>query len=202
LNGQPHFEIVTNMTDQELWDQLRRGDKSALERIYRVHIEHLSEYGLRFSGNRPLIEDCIQDLFVDLWQKRKKIRATDQIRPYLLVALRRRIVRALQKQSRRQDERPAEELAFSVELAIDELLIAEEVSEQQSQQLQAAFSTLSTRQREALYLRYYQGLSYDDIAEIMDLNNQSARNLSSSALKRLRKHMTAGSYLLLFWLFF
>lgn len=190
------------MTDQALWEQLRRGDKTALERIYRAHIVHLSEYALRFSGNRPLIEDCIQDLFVDLWQKHKTIKATDQIRPYLLVALRRRLVRALQQQSRRQDERPAEELAFEAELAIDELLIEEEISLEQSRQLQAAFAELSTRQREALYLRYYQGLSYDDIADIMEVNNQSARNLASSGLKRLRSHMTTSGLLLIFWLFF
>ena len=190
------------MTDQVLWNQLRRGDKAALERIYRAHIVHLSEYALRFSSNRPLIEDCIQDLFIDLWQKRKTIKATDQIRPYLLVALRRRLVRALQQQSRRQDERPAEELAFEAELAIDELLIEEEISLEQSRQLQTAFAELSTRQREALYLRYYQGMSYDDIAEIMEVNNQSARNLASSGLKRLRNHLTINGLLLIFWLFF
>lgn len=190
------------MTDQELWDQLRGGDKSALERIYRTHIEHLSGYALRFTENRPLMEDCIQDLFVDLWQKRQRVKSTDQIRPYLLVALRRRIVRALQQQYRRQDERPAEEVAFTAELAIDELLITEEISEEQSRQLQEAFTELSTRQREALYLRYYQGLSYDDIAEIMGLSNQSARNLASSGLKRLRVHMTLNELLLIFCLFF
>ena len=72
-----------------------------------------------------------------------------------------------------------------------------EISEEQSAKLKVAFEHLSKRQKEAVYLKYYSGLDYEDIGEVMDINYQSTRNLIFNALKSLRKQM-----LLLFILFF
>ncbi len=82
-----------------------------------------------------------------------------------------------------------EEFSFAAEWAVDEQIIAQELSEEQARQLKQAFSNLTGRQREALFLRYYQGLSYEEISDIMDVRYQSLRNLISTALKRLREHM-------------
>jgi len=177
------------MNDQLRWQQLQDGQHTALEAIYRDHVEHLLEYGRRFSTDISLVEDAIQDLFVYIWQKRDTLSAPDTIRPYLLVALRRRIIRTIQTKQKRQDERPVEEFSFAAEWAIDEQIIAQELSEEQSQQLKMAFTALTGRQREALFLRFYEGLSYEEISEVMDVRYQSLRNLISTALKRLREHM-------------
>jgi RNA polymerase sigma factor (sigma-70 family) len=177
------------MNDQLRWQQLQDGQHNALEAIYRDHVEHLLEYGRRFSTDITLVEDAVQDLFVYIWQKRETLSAPNTIRPYLLVALRRRIIRTIQTKQKRQDERPVEEFSFAAEWAVDEQIIAQELSEEQARQLKQAFSNLTGRQREALFLRYYQGLSYEEISDIMDVRYQSLRNLISTALKRLREHM-------------
>jgi len=184
------------MSDQLRWQQLKDGQHSALEAIYRDHVEHLLEYGRRFSTDVSLVEDAIQDLFVYIWQKRDSLSAPDTIRPYLLVALRRRIIRTIHTKQKRQDERPVEEFSFAAEWAVDEQIIAQELSEEQAQRLKRAFTTLSGRQREALFLRYFEGLSYEEISQVMDVQNQSLRNLISTALKRLREHMIP------FWMVF
>ena len=82
-----------------------------------------------------------------------------------------------------------EEYQFSADLAIEDIIVNAELSEEQSQNLQKAFEELSKRQREVLYLKYYQEVPYEEICEMMDISYQSVRNLVSNALRAMRKYM-------------
>lgn len=185
------------MSDLLLWKRLKSGDKKALEQIYLQEVNFLLSYGKKISANGPLVEDCVQDLFVELWKNRTGISNTDAIRRYLLVALRRKIIRQLKKMQQSQSDKEPDEVDFAAELSIDTQLIAAELSAERAAQLKAAFSELSSRQQEAIYLKYYAGMDYKDIAEVMQINYQSVRNLIFNALSKLRKHLS-----LLLFLFF
>ena len=174
--------------DQQLWEQLRSGKKAALARIYQGEVDALFRYGCQFTADQALVQDCIQDLFIELWKNREGIGTTTAIRQYLLVALRRKIVRQLQQQSNRQER--AEKVQASSpdqEAAADEQLIATEEVNTQQQQIAAALNLLSDRQREVLYLKYFEELDYKEIAAMLDINYQSVRNTASAGLKALRK---------------
>jgi len=174
------------MSDVLLWKQLKEGKKAALERIYSTHIAGLLKYGRKFSKNDALIEDCVQDLFIELWKNRAGLGMTDSIYRYLLVALRRKIIRQI-SQSRKwvSDSEPGE-LDFDVEIAVDQQLIEMELTSERATRLKAAMGNLSKRQKEVIYLKYVSGLDYEDISDVMGLNYQSARNLVSNALKKLK----------------
>jgi len=188
------------MSDLLRWKQLKSGDKKALEMIYRQEADFLLTYGKKFSKNMPLVEDCVQDLFVELWRNREGLSNTDSIRRYLLVALRRKIIRQLGKSQKVESDKSPADTDFAAELAIDTQLIAKELSEEQSKKLKVAFQHLSSRQQESIYLKFYAGMDYKDIAEVMDINYQSVRNLIFNALGKLRKYL---SLLLLFlWAIF
>lgn len=191
------------MTDRELWQQLRDGREPALEQIYRAHVDALLAYGRMFSPDGGLVEDCVHDLFVELWRNRQGLGDNDSIRPYLLVALRRKIVRKLQRRAKRLDDRSPEEVPFEAGLTVEDRITRSEASREQSRRLQAAFAELSRRQREAIYLKYYHGLDYEEICEVMGLNYQSARNLVFAGLKALRRLLGAwAGWTLLCWKFF
>lgn len=174
------------MSDILLWKQLKEGNKSALERIYSTYISSLLKYGRKFSRNDQVIEDCIQDLFIELWKNRAGLGMTDSIQRYLLVALRRKVIREMNKSKKRVSDTAPTELDFDVEIAVDQKLIALELSAERAAQVKAAMENLSKRQKEVIYLKYVSGLDYEDIGEIMDLNYQSVRNLVSNALKKLK----------------
>lgn len=182
------------MNDLQLWQDLIDGKKAALEKIYQEQVRALLKYGNKFSRDSQLIEDSVQDLFVELWRKRANLGPTDNIRRYLLVALRRKIIRQIERSRKRFSEGEPTENHFGAEMSIDEEIIGAEVSAAQSVQLKRAFETLSKRQQEALYLKYYADLDYKDIGEVMDINYQSVRNLVFKALQTLRKSMV-----LLWW---
>ncbi|NBC08955.1 MAG: sigma-70 family RNA polymerase sigma factor [Bacteroidetes bacterium] len=186
------------MQDAQLWQQLRSGHKPALERIYRREVDALYRYGRRLTENVPLVEDAIQELFIELWKRRESLGATDAIRPYLLVSLRRKIMRLSQKRDQQtlsweEDQPPEAETE-----AAESQLIAEEQTAETQQRLQQALQQLSPRQREILYLKYFQGLDYKDIAEAIGINYQSVRNTASAGLKALRKVLQ--SWPLLWWM--
>lgn len=178
--------------DTHLWNRFKAGDKSALHEIYSGHIDGLLQYGYRFSQDRSIIEDCIHDLFVYLWSNRKTIGHTDTIRSYLLVVLRRRMLRAISGSSKLNQELTSYE-ATDFELNIESQIIDAETDAEQMQHLKKAMEDLSARQKEAIYLKYYKNHSYDDICTIMNINYQSARNLVFSGVTTLRKIMS------LFW---
>jgi len=174
------------MSDILLWKELKDGNKSALERIYSTYISSLLKYGRKFSRNDQVIEDCIQDLFIELWKNRAGLGMTDSIQRYLLVALRRKVIRQLNRSKKWVSDNEPTELDFEVEVAVDQKLIALELSDERAAQVKAAMENLSKRQKEVIYLKYVSGLDYEDIGEIMDLNYQSVRNLVSKALKKLK----------------
>ncbi|MEM1123105.1 MAG: sigma-70 family RNA polymerase sigma factor, partial [Bacteroidota bacterium] len=132
------------------------------------------------------IEDCIQDLFVELWKNREGLSPTDSIQRYLLVALRRKVIRQLQQFYKRSTDSEPTELDFEAELAIDEAIMQTEMASERTTQVKVALEKLSKRQKEAVYLKYISGMDYEDISEIMDLNYQSVRNLVSAALKKMK----------------
>jgi RNA polymerase sigma-70 factor (ECF subfamily) len=175
------------MSDLERWQALKDGDKGALEHIYRDHAAVLLKYGRKFMPDAQLVEDCIQDLFIELWDARQRISATDSIRKYLFVSLRRKIVKTLDRQVKKIASEEPEERHFQADFGIDQLLIQNEMDAERESKLKVAMAALSERQREVLYLKYFADMDYNQIGEIMELNYQSARNLSHRALESLRQ---------------
>lgn len=173
--------------DNILWKKLKSGEKSALAQIYAEHAAVMLKYGRRFSPDGQLVEDCVQDLFIELWNNREGLGMTDSIRKYLLLSLRRKIIRRVS--TSRYSANEPEEGSFEAVFDIEQEIIGGEIDAERQKRLKGALEGLTKRQQEILYLKYYTDLDYHDIGEIMDLNYQSARNLAFRALEALRELM-------------
>jgi RNA polymerase sigma factor (sigma-70 family) len=174
--------------DKALWQSLRKGDRKAFEMIYQVHVKALHHYGMRFSVDETHISDCLHDVFVEIWQKREQLTEDmGNIRFYLIKALRHRLLRFIETQKRTVLSDDMSAYHFDFESAHEATLIQDEEGTQRIAHLNKALETLSTRQREALFLRFYQNLSYQEIARIMDVEQQSAYNLIFRGVEVLRK---------------
>ena len=185
------------MEDKEKWIALKEGDKSALSSIYSDHAEALLQYGYRFTKNEQLAEDSMQDLFIYLWDHRAKLGETDNIRRYLLVAFRRRLIKEVKADASRSQ---ADESVLNFELteSNDHEMILQEEKDAQKSIIQKAYHQLSARQKEIVYLKYYNELEYEAICEIMDISYQSARNLMTRTLKAMKEIVGIGIILIIF----
>lgn len=173
--------------NQQLWGQFKSGDRKAFDEIYQLHIDTLYRYGYKFSKDTNLIEDCIHDLFIYLWKNRDTIAHTDTIKPYLLTSFRNRIIKEIKKsQKTKLSDKDEMESHFDAELSREQAIVQEESIIENKEMLEALFKELSARQKEAVYLKFYQQLSSDAICTIMGINNQSYRNVLSTAIKKMR----------------
>lgn len=172
--------------DPQLWRAYQGGDNHALgilaERYYRT----LRRYGLKFSVDAAVVEDCIQDIFLELGQNRHRIGSTGSVKFYLLKALRNNIFQHMRYQQRFLDPALDLELTLPDNFNAEALLIEQETLLDITSQLNAVLQTLPKREREALYLRYYENLSVAEIAEIMDVNRQSVSNFLQKAIQKIR----------------
>ena len=175
--------------DASLWNEFRAGNKQVFERIFLAHYDDLYRYGMRLIGDEEVVKDCIQNLFQRLWQRRKAMEAIAEIKPYLFAALRHHITDELRAQKRRmtlQSDYPGE-VEMAVQHSPEDFLISQQLTDAQQALLLGGLKQLSNRHREVLHLKFFDSLSYDRIAEIMELNQQSVRNLVHQAIKQLRQ---------------
>lgn len=181
-------------TDSQLWNRLKQGDHAALELIYRNEMGFLYNYGKKLNKDAAEVEDAIQELFIELWEKREGLSDTDHIRPYLTVAIKRKLVRKIQKRQKTQLYDNDEDI-IKQEIIDDSIHIRLDEKHPQSNLVADAIQQLSKRQQEIIYLKYYGGMDYEEIAEIMNMNYQSARNLVSRAITAMSKKL---SYILFY----
>ena len=184
-------EELTNLSvssaGEGLWERFCKGDREALGAIYRGHIDNLYNYGMHFCRDAERVKDCLQDLFQNLWLERAHISAdVKNIRYYLLSSLRRRLLRSLEKDRRNYMEAPGDSFDFELIPPREDVIIQSEIYSQQVAQLLEGIATLSRRQREAIYLRFYQNLSYDQISKLMSMKVESVYNLISKAIGLLK----------------
>ena len=180
------------MTDEhsaQLWSAFRGGDAQALATLFDAYYGALYQYGLKLTGDAELVKDCIQNLFQKLWRRREGLRAVLVVKAYLFKALRRHLGDETKLLRQHRYLLPAYTDSFEVTYSHEEFLIAQQGDAEQSARLLTALNQLSKRQREALYLKFFDGFSYERIAEVMTLNTQSVRNLIFNALQTLRKVM-------------
>jgi len=173
--------------DSKLWDDFRAGDERAFTKLFLTHYDALCSYGRKLTADEELVKDCIQTLFQKLWRRRQALGPVSIVKPYLYKALRRAIGDETKLLRRHSLLLPTYKDEFDVTYSHEDFLVAQQLSQEQSAKLLAVLNRLSKRQREAIYLKFFDGFSYDKISEIMALNLQSVRNLVHQALKVLQQ---------------
>ncbi len=188
------------MTDEksaQLWESYRSGDSQALASLFESYYDALFNYGLKLTGDEELVKDCIQNLFQKLWRRRNGVREVQVVKAYLFKALRRHLGDETNSLKRPRYLLPSYADSFEVTYSHEEFLIAQQNDAERSERLSMALNQLSKRQREAIYLKFFDGFSYERIAEVMALNTQSVRNLVFNALKTIRQALLASLALVL-----
>ncbi len=175
------------LSDSTLWNQLRSGDEEAFSLLFERYYSPLVNYGKTLMSESDIVKDCVQDVFVNIWSYRYKLNDAIAIRAYLLSCVRKRIARYHEREHIFSKVKDVDSLDFLFDFSIEEQLIADETMAIKVQQLNRLINYLPTRQKEALYLRYHQGLSVEQVAEVLNMNYQSTKNLLHRAILQLRK---------------
>jgi RNA polymerase sigma factor (sigma-70 family) len=174
------------MSDKKIWLGLKNGDKSCLESLYRENVNILYNYGKKLHQNEDVVLDEIQNLFIHLWDIRSKLPEEVNSKAYLITSFRNRII-----DNFRRDKHNIIQIGEKHDIEshdfIENQLINNENDIQQNNKLKKAIEKLTSKQKEIIYLKYNLNHSYEEIAEILEINYQSARNLIHRTITELRK---------------
>lgn len=177
------------MEEAKHWEALKAGNINALQELYNHHIGALYSYGMVLCQDPDRVKDSIHDLFLSLWSNHQGISVPSSGKAYLVVSLRRRIFDKGTKNNLATS--PFEDTYQEQDVfeSSEEKWIMDEEETERQQKLDTALAQLSDRQREIIHMKYIQDMEYDEIAQVMGLNYQSARNLVNRGLIALRKTM-------------
>lgn len=176
-----------------LWTSLKKGDRDALGKLFSVYYPLLIKYGNKLCADHELLEDCIQDLFADIWLS-KSTTAVESVKAYLFKALKYKVFKKQRSRlARVHNAELPDEMPF--EISHETFLVEQQENKDRASKLIDALGQLPNRQREVIYLKIFHDLSYEEVCEIMDINYQVCRNLMSQAIKTLRKILVILTFL-------
>lgn len=178
----------SKQSDADIWKLISRGNNSAFVYVYETYSDVLFRYGLRITLDKTLIEDSIHDIFLRIWTRRSLLTITHSIKFYLIRAFRRDLIKKV-NEIRKKRFTELSEVDRHWEVSFQELLLENQIILESNENVKAAINNLSDRQREAVFLRYIEGLEYQQIAELMQMKVISLYNLLQKALKNLSQFL-------------
>ena len=176
----------------DLLKQLQQNDERALASLMRMFYNDLFNYGSRFTNDDGLVKDCIQEIFISLWQRRESAHTILSPKYYFLRAIKNKILKALYKNLNNVALSYRDNAYDSFyEFSIEQIIIEKQINEEKVQLVRKTLALLSRKQKEIIYLKYYQYLDHGQIAELMNLGRQSVYNLLHETLHKLRNLLHA-----------
>ncbi|MDJ1472979.1 sigma-70 family RNA polymerase sigma factor [Cytophagaceae bacterium DM2B3-1] len=188
------------LADEQLWQKSKAGDRQAFSQIFLRYYKPLHTYGVSLYPDKELIRDCIQEIFLEMWLYRESVAEVDSVKFYVFRSFRRRVFKRLET-IRKNPFLELNEISEQTSVhSFETLLIKEQSEEGQKNYLLKELSSLPKRQQEAIYLKFYQDLSYEKIAEMMSLNYQSVKNLVHNGVKSIREKLLQKDIFTILWL--
>ncbi len=190
--------VTDSLNDENLWASLKVGNELAFSMLYKRYVNRLFSYGMHSCKDRDLVKDCLQELFARLWSKRETLGVAGSVNYYLFKSFRRLLIGKLI--ANRKFSLPFRSEPTSVFEFIppsEDSIIEDETKSHQLELLKNSISALTKRQREVIFLKFFNDLSYHEISAIMELRVDSVYNLISKSIDVLRVKLKGNTIFIL-----
>ena len=169
------------------WAKLRAGDRDALLSLYNYHYIGLTNYGLKLTGDKDLTRDCITQILLRLWDRRRQLPAVENPRSYLLTCLKHELFAERKAETARTVvSGRLQRISDRSEPSYEDYIIQLQTNKALADKLANALNKLSKREKELLGLKFFDDLDYDEIASRCSITKRTAYNIIHSALKTLK----------------
>lgn len=171
--------------ESTIWDRIAEGDHEAYSEAFRYYFPRFYNYGTKFTDDLVLIEDAAQETLILVWDRRNTLSSIKYVNTYFFNAFRNTLITKLRSKQPKNAVPELNEPVFSIE----EILIEKEIDSELKQRLQKAIEGLTSRQREAIFLRYYEAMPYDEVAAVLEITTKATYKIIARALEQLRELM-------------
>ncbi|HEX6534054.1 MAG TPA: RNA polymerase sigma-70 factor [Gemmatimonadaceae bacterium] len=162
------------------------GDAVAFESLFHAFYDRLCVYAETYVRSPHAAEEIVDDVFLALWAGRERLRPQRAVASYLYVAVRNRALNQLRRRKMEHQYFERTELEFRVLAADDRNDVEDAVRSSELFALaERAIEALPERIRETYLLYYQHGLSYAEIAAVMNVSVRTVENQLARAVKRL-----------------
>jgi RNA polymerase sigma factor (sigma-70 family) len=175
-----------------VWKKIIDGDEKALSELYKQHYLALINYGIKIIDDKDLVNNCFMQMLIEFWDKRYKLLEVENVRPYLITSLRRAIFQAIKLDKRLEmKHNESQENSYNYEWSYEEYLIKLQSDNNLRSKITKAIEKLTNRQKELIRLKFFDNLSYDEIAEQNGITKRTAYNIIYDAIKILKEELHA-----------
>lgn len=188
------YRSIQLSEDQTLWLSLKSDDSMALDQLFNKYYEKLYFYGLKITGSHNQVSDAIQDVFANIWETRSRLSDVTYVKAYLFAILRYDLLKPKPKEivdSPNIDNSLIKDYNFDI--SPEELYIGKESQLKGERIIEDLLTNLSSRQKEIIYLKFYNNYSNTEISCVLSIKPQSVANLLARTIDRLRKKNNSNS---------
>lgn len=176
------------------WEDSRSGDVGAFKCIHNELFPGLFHYLLKILKDEDVCYDLLQDLFIKLWEKKEKLGPISNVKVYFFKSARSIAINYIKSDKVRYTHTIQD---FEIEMVFsqEEILVNKEINLQMKRQLSVALNGLPKRQREMIFLKYFDGWNYEQIAEVTGIKYQSVVNHVHRGILQLRTELSEDKYM-------
>lgn len=187
-----------SLLDENLWANLKVGNELAFSMLYKRYVNRLYSYGMHSCKDCDLVKDCLQELFARLWSKRETLGVAGSVNYYLFKSFRRLLIgKLIANRKFSLPFRGEPTSVFEFIPPTEDSIIDDEAKSHQLAMLKNSINALTKRQREAIFLKFFNDLSYHEISSIMELRVDSVYNLISKSIDVLRVKLKGSAIFML-----
>jgi RNA polymerase sigma factor (sigma-70 family) len=168
---------------------VEKGGESSFAIIYNNHVDDLYSYGVSLGFEKEMCKDAIQDVFYKLYISRDNLRHIKNITAYIFGSFKHRLIDLHRKNIRGETLESATE-SFAVHVTVLDNIIDSEDAEILKKKVSSLLNGLTANQREIIYLKYMIGLEHKEIADVLDIREESARKLLYRTMEKLRQQVS------------
>jgi RNA polymerase sigma-70 factor, ECF subfamily len=170
----PEFSIAVLLSDQDIITALRKGDKQVFEMIFRHYYQRLCNYAGTILNDMDEAEECVQQVFLTVWEKRESNAISTSVKSYLYRAVYNSSLNRIKHEKVKQ-------LYAQTEKALEQ-------SELQ-QEIQKAIALLPEQCRMVFKLSRFEDMKYSEIATHLNISVKTVENHMGKALKLMREQL-------------
>ncbi|UMB55121.1 sigma-70 family RNA polymerase sigma factor [Lutibacter sp. A64] len=173
LNNSQNNSTINSQ--EQLWNSFINGDMASFQTIYNSNYQMLYNFGKRYLSSSE-IEDCIHDTFLNILNYKNQNTEVKNVKAYLFKSFRNQIFK-VKKNSKLEFNLIEGTIPYEEDDHSKEIILKD---------LKKLIKKLSPREREIVYLKYFQNFNNFEISETLDIKYQTVRNILAGAIKKLR----------------
>lgn len=182
-----------NKSERGRIEKIRAGNKEVFEDLFFEYFYDLSSFALQITKSRDRAKDIVQEVFYRLWKRRKDWTIHSSLKAYLFQSVRNEALNQIDRQQNRKNINEQFTL-YSTKGSAGQTSGNEQVDQQLLDRIWNVVSKLPDRRRSVFVLHRKHGLSYKEIAQVLDISRKTVENHMGLALEDIRKELEAEDF--------